>query len=139
MSSKLMEYFNKQPRIGTLSTSSKDGKVDVAVFGSPRMLDEKTVIMGLGDNRTLSYLKDNSYAVFMIMEPGKSLMEWKGIRVYLRMKSYATSGQQLDSLRSQIAKVLSEGAAKMIYAAVVFEVNEVRPLVDMGQGWEKSI
>jgi len=33
MSSKLMEYFNRSPRIGTLSTASRDGTVDSAVFG----------------------------------------------------------------------------------------------------------
>jgi hypothetical protein len=43
MSSKLMDYFNKQPRLGTLSTSSKDGKVNSAYFGSPYMVDEKTI------------------------------------------------------------------------------------------------
>jgi hypothetical protein len=48
MPSKLMEYFNKAPRIGTLSTADKSGNVDSAVFGSPRMTDEKTVVMGLG-------------------------------------------------------------------------------------------
>ncbi len=34
MSSKLMEYFNKQPRLGTLSTASRDGKVNSAYFGN---------------------------------------------------------------------------------------------------------
>ena len=34
MSAKLMEYFNKMPRLGTLSTAGKNGKVDVAYFGS---------------------------------------------------------------------------------------------------------
>ena len=52
MSAKLMEYFNKQPRLGTLSTADKAGNVNVAYFGSPRMVDEKTVFMGLGKNRT---------------------------------------------------------------------------------------
>ncbi len=37
MPSNLMDYFNKQPRLGTLSTSSKDGKVNTAYFGSPYM------------------------------------------------------------------------------------------------------
>jgi len=41
MSTKLMDYFNKQPRLGTLSTSGRDGKVNVAYFGSPRMVDEE--------------------------------------------------------------------------------------------------
>ncbi|MDD1671895.1 MAG: pyridoxamine 5'-phosphate oxidase family protein [Methanomicrobiales archaeon] len=134
-----MEYFNKQPRIGILSTSSKEGKVDSAIFGSPRMVDEKTVVMGLGNNRTLAYLRENPNAVYMIMEPGKTIMDWKGIRVYLKMKTYATSGQALDTMRSQIAKISGEQAAKMIHAAVTFEISELRPLIDMGQGWEKSI
>ena len=53
MPKKLMDYFNKAPRLGTLSTASKTGNVDSAVLGSPRMTDEKTVVMGLGQNRTL--------------------------------------------------------------------------------------
>jgi len=47
MPSKLMDFFNKSPRIGTLSTADMAGNVDSAVFGSPRMTDEKTVVMGL--------------------------------------------------------------------------------------------
>jgi hypothetical protein len=50
MNETLMEYFNKQPRIGCLSTSGKDGEVNVACFGSPRMVDEKTVVMALRKN-----------------------------------------------------------------------------------------
>lgn len=139
MASRLMEYFNRQPRIGTLSTSAKDGRVDAAVFGSPHMTNEKTVIMGLGKNRTLSNLMENPHAVYLIMEPGTGIMDWKGIRVYLLAKDIDTSGELLDGLKGQIAKVAGEAAAGMIHAAVRFEVTEVRPLVDMGQGWEKSI
>jgi hypothetical protein len=139
MPGKLMEYFNKQPRIGSLSTTGKDGKVDVAVFGSPRMIDEKTVVMGLGKNRTFSYLRENPHAVYMIMEPGKTVMDWKGVRVYLKMKTYATSGPQLETYKDQIEKAVGKEAAQMIHATVTFEVTEVRPLIDMGQGWEKSI
>jgi hypothetical protein len=40
MSAKLVDYFNKIPRLGTLSTASKAGKVNVAYFGSARMIDE---------------------------------------------------------------------------------------------------
>jgi hypothetical protein len=140
MSQKLMDYFNKQPRLGTLSTASKDGKVNVAYFGSPVMTDEKTVSMGLGDNRTLKNLQGNPNAVFMIMEPGEKVTDWKGVRVYLKMTECHTSGGKLDEKRAQIAKkVGAETANKMIQAAVTFEVQEVRPMVDFGQSWEKSI
>ena len=139
MSTKLMEYFNKMPRLGALSTSSKDGRVNVAVFGSPRMTDEKRVVMATRKNRTLANLQENPYAVYMIMEPGKTTSEWRGLRVYLRMTGYKTEGDELIAFRKQIAARVSEEAAKAIYAAVEFEVYDIRPLVDTGQRWEDSI
>ena len=139
MSKILMDYFNKQPRMGCMSTSGKDGNVDVACFGSPRMVDEKTVVMALRKNRTFDNLQENPNAVFMIMEPAKTSSEWKGIRVYLKMKGYETSGEKIEKARAQTAKAVGEEAARAIYAAVTFEIGEVRPIVDLGQGWEKSI
>ncbi len=134
-----MEYFNKSPRIGTLSTADKGGNVDSAVFGSPRMVDEKTVVMGLGKNRTLANLQQNPNAVFLIMEPSADFTDWKGIRVYLKAENIATIGPVLDTFRLQMVKVIGEEAAKMIHATVSFSVTEVRPLSDMGQGWEESV
>jgi len=139
MSEKLIEYFNKQPRLGTLSTSDKTGKVNSAYFGSPRMVDEKTVFMGLGNNRTFANLQDNPHAMFMVMEPGKTIVDWKGVRIYVKMTDCQTAGEKLDEMRATIAKHAGEGAGKMIHAAVTFEIQEIRPLADFGQGWEKSI
>ncbi len=62
MTAKLMEYFNKQPRFGVISTSNKDGTVDSAVIGSPHMIDEKTVIVALGDGHTFANLHENPNA-----------------------------------------------------------------------------
>jgi hypothetical protein len=139
MSGKLREYFNKQPRLGVISTSSRDGKVDCAVYGSPQMIDEKTVIVALARGRTFANLEENPHAVFMIMEPAAGVLDWKGIRVYLKMLEYATSGPKLETYKSQMAKVVGEQAAEMIAVLATFEVTEVRPLIDFGQGWEKTI
>jgi hypothetical protein len=73
------------------------------------------------------------------MEPGSFAMDWKEIRVYVRIKEYMTSGEMLEMIRKRAANLVGEEAAKMIYAAITFEISEVRPLVDFGQGWEKSI
>jgi predicted pyridoxine 5'-phosphate oxidase superfamily flavin-nucleotide-binding protein len=134
-----MEYFNRQPRIGTLSTADRDGKVDVAPMGSPRMVDEKTVVMALAENRTLANLRENPHAVYMIMLPGEGIFDWKGVRVYMRMRSCETSGEAIDAMRREISKAIGEAAAGMLRASVTFEVEEVRPIVDMGQGWVRSI
>ncbi|MPN33819.1 hypothetical protein SDC9_181311 [bioreactor metagenome] len=57
----------------------------------------------------------------------------------MKMKESATSGEMLDMIKSKIAKMAGEEAAQMMNATVTFEIIELRPLVDMGQGWEKSI
>ncbi len=132
----LMEYFNRQPRIGVLGTTNKEGKPNIAHLGSPRMIDEKTIIAGLGQNRTLANLQENPFAVFTILEPGKTMIEWKGIRIYLKVVSIQTSGELLDNIKDTLIKKGGESAAKMMKAAVSFEIIELRPLVDMGQGWE---
>jgi len=139
MSGKLIEYFNKQPRLGVISTSGKDGTVDSAVYGSPQMIDEKTVLVAFGRGRTFSNLLENPNAVYMILEPGAGIFDWKGVRVYLKMKEHVTSRPRLDEYRSQMAKVAGKQAAQMIAVLATFEVTEVRPLVDFGQGWEKEI
>lgn len=139
MNEKLVEYFNRQPRVGTLSTASKDGKVNVAVYGSPRMTDERTVVVGSGTNRTLANLRENPHAVYMIMEPGAGIMEWKGVRVYLTVKSIETSGPAFDAYIEQVVAAIGEVARAMLHALVVFEATEVRPLVDMGQGWDQPL
>jgi hypothetical protein len=113
-------------------------KVDSAVIGSPQMVDEKTVIVSLASGRTFANLQENPNAVYIIIEQGAGILHWKGIRVYLRMKEYVTSEQQLDTYKSQAAEIVGEKAANMIKVLATFEVTEVRPLVDFGQGWEKS-
>jgi len=126
----LMALFNKQPRIGALATASLEGDVNAAVFGSPRMIDEDTIVMGIGQNRSYKYLQENPKAVFILLEPGRSPMEWKGVRVYLEAAAIETEGDLVDKIRAQVLKVAGERSAKALKAAVRFRITAVRPLID---------
>jgi hypothetical protein len=128
----LMELFNKYPRIGALATANKEGDVNVAVFGSPRMVDENTVIMGIGNNRSYRNLQRNPKAVFIVMEPGETVMDWKGARVYLEAVNMVTEGEFYDQTKQDIAKAAGVQAASMIQAGIRFKITEVRPIVDVG-------
>jgi hypothetical protein len=75
----------------------------------------------------------------MIMEPGASLPEWKGVRVYLKLIACQTEGENLAQIKAQVAKVGGENAAKMMQIAATFAIEEIRPVADFGQGWERSI
>lgn len=127
----LMALFNKYPRIGTLSTANNEGDVNVAVFGSPRMVDENTVVMGIGENRSYRNLQRNPKAVFIVMEPGESASDWKGARVYLEAVDMETEGEFFAQIRHNITKVSGREAADMLHAAIRFKITEVRPLIDM--------
>jgi hypothetical protein len=128
----LMELFNKYPRIGTLSTANKEGDVNVAIFGSPRMIDENTVVMGIGENRTFRNLERNPKAVFIIIEPGETALDWKGVRVYLEATDMEIEGEFYDQVKHTIAKAWGQEAAAMVHSAIRFKITEVRPLVDRG-------
>ncbi len=126
----LIAIFNKRPRIGTLSTANAKGEVNVAVFGSPQMIDENTVVMGIGRNRSLLNLKENPKAVFIVMEPGKALLDWKGARVYLEVLDLEEGGGFFETIKEAIGKAAGPQASAMIRAAIRFRITEVRPLVD---------
>jgi hypothetical protein len=128
----LMALFNKRPRIGALATANTIGDVNVAVFGSPQMIDENTVIMGIGENRSFRNLQRNPKAVFIVMEPGETVIDWKGVRVYLEAVDMETSGSFCDQLKQNIAKAVGQQAADMIHAAIRFRITDVRPIVDRG-------
>lgn len=128
----LIGMFNKRPRIGTLSTANRNGDVNSAVFGSPQMIDENTVIMGIGENRSFGNLKENPKAVFTVIEPGEGLTDWKGARVYLEVIDIETGGGLYDQIKENIVKLWGKQAADIIRAGIRFRITEVRPLVDLG-------
>lgn len=82
---------------------------------------------------------EQPFSCFLIMEPGSKLPEWKGVRVYMKMTDCQTAGEKLDMVKARIAEAAGKGAAKIIHAAITFEIEEIRPLADFGQGWGKSI
>ena len=139
MTSHLVEYFNRQPRILTISTADRDGTVDVAAVGSPQMIDEHTVVLGLRKTRTLANLRANPRAAFIIVEPAANPLEWKGIRVYTTVREIATAGPAFDAFMDQVARVAGEQVRALMEAYVTLEVTGVRPLIDTGQGWEGSV
>ena len=125
----VMEMFNRTTRIGALATANKNGDVNAAVFGSPRMIDEDTVIMAIGDNRSYQNLQENPKAKVIVIEPGESPMQWKGVRLYLELDAFERYGELLDSFREKIRKMAGDQSADAIVAALRFRITDVRPLI----------
>ncbi len=127
----LLETVNKPGRIGILGTADSQGQPNVAYFGSPRLMENGTLVMGLGSNRSLKNLEQNPKAVFLAIAESPVTFTTAGYRLYLNVRELRKEGPLLDGIRGKIAQLAGSDAAKMIQAAVVFEVTEIRQLLAM--------
>lgn len=128
----IIEIVNKAGRIGVLGTTNELGQPNVAYFGSPRLSEDGTLIMGLGSNRTLKNLEENPLAVFFCVAETPVTFTTPGYRLYLKVREIQKAGPIFDGVKKAIAENAGPEAAKMIVAGVAFDVTEVRPLVAMG-------
>jgi len=126
----VMEFFNKRPRNCLICTANREGAVNVAVYGSPRMIDEDTVLLGTGDKRTYHYLKENPKAAIMVVEPGEIKHDSKAVRLYLEVSSIETQGDLFEEVREGVAKRVGKEAADGLQAAICLKITDVRPLID---------
>ena len=126
----LIEFFNRRPRNCLLVTSNDEGKVNVAVYGSPAMIDENTIVLSTRENRSYQYLRTNPQAAMIVVEPGEISRNSKGIRIYLEMTEIEVAGKHLDDFKAEVGRRAGKEAAEGIKAALRFKITEVRPLVD---------
>ncbi|MEW5723898.1 MAG: pyridoxamine 5'-phosphate oxidase family protein [Thermodesulfobacteriota bacterium] len=126
-----VQSVNKPGRIGVLATADAQGRPNAAYFGSPRFEEDGGFGMALADNRTLKNLEQNPYAVFLCLEDSPVSFKTKGCRLYLKVREIQKEGPLLDRRKEAITRAAGPEAAKLVQAAVVFDVAEVRALVAM--------
>jgi hypothetical protein len=125
----LMELFNHRPRNSLLVTSNRKGEVNAAVYGTPRMIDENTIVLASRDSRTYRYLQENPLAAVIVMEPGEVGRNSRGVRVYLELIAIETEGELLRTFKQDVAGRAGKESAAALHAAMRFRILEVRPLV----------
>jgi hypothetical protein len=130
ISKEMFETVNKPGRVGVLGTANKAGQPNAAYFGSLNLNEDGTVLLGLGNNRSLANLKENPLAVLFCVTESPVTFGTAGGRLYLKVKEIQEEGVLYDTIRGAIAKHAGEDAAKTIVAAVAFDVTEARGLID---------
>lgn len=125
----VMEVVNMPGRIGVVATTDRQGRPNVAYFGSARVLPDGNLILALGNNRTLDNLEQNPNAVLLVLKESPVTFNTPGWRLYLKVLAIQKEGEALESMRRNIAKAVGSGAAEAIKAAVIFDITEVRQLI----------
>jgi len=126
----VMELFNKRPRNCLICTANTEGEVNVAVYGSPRMINEDTVVLAVRNNRSYQNLQKNPKAAIIVVEPGEIKHDSKAVRVYLEVSNIETDGDLLDQFREEIGARAGKEVADSLQAAIRLKITGVRPLID---------
>ena len=126
----IRDLINAPGRVGVLATTDRAGNPNAAVFGSPHMPDDLTLVMGLADTRTAQNLLETGRAVFLSVLPGATGADTRGARIYLKVRVMEKEGPNLDMIKEKIRSVAGDRPAARIRYAVFFDVLEKRPLID---------
>jgi len=133
ISETVKKCLETEGKTSMLATSDKSGKVNVAMFGSYQIVDDSTVLVMLGDNRSFGNLKENPQAACIITLPGKGGMATQGCRLYMKVRTIQDGGEKFNEVKEKIRARIG-GGADILMHLVIFDIVEARPILDFGQG-----
>jgi hypothetical protein len=122
---KISEYFKIAKGNGVLATADGAGKVNVAVYASPHIMDEETIAFIMTDRLTHTNLQSNPSAAYLFMEEEEK--KYKGKRLYLTKIREEKDSPMLASIRRKEYPEL-KGKEYLVY----FRVDKVLPLMGGG-------
>lgn len=120
----LANYFENVKGIGILGTADPEGKVDLALYARPHVLDEETVAFIMGDHLSHRNIAANPHAAYLFLEDTEG---YNGLRMHLTKTAEETDPEKIKTLRrrSRAAEDFAAPAGFLVF----FKVDEVRPLV----------
>lgn len=121
----MKEYFENAAGIGVLATADSEGKVDVAIYARPHVMDEETIAFIMPDRLTHHNLQSNPHAAYLFKEEGP---KYVGKRLFLTKVKEEKDTELLNSLRRK-----SYGEDREGRYLVYFKVDKVLPVVGAGE------
>lgn len=121
----LKEYLSTHQGKGFLATASREGKVDMAVYSRPHVLDDGTLAFIMRDRLTHTYLQENAFATYAFLEDGGG---YNGIRLFLEKTGEDTNEELIASMTRRHLSP-EEDAARGPKFIVYFQIEKVLTLV----------
>ena len=129
----LEKYFEGAKGQGVLATADGEGRVDVAIYAKPHVMDKETVAFIMADRLTHHNLQSNHHAAYLFVEKGAG---YQGIRLFLTKLREEKDSDLLYSIRSRrYPSEKEEGKPRFL---VFFKVDKILPLVGPGRDPDKD-
>ena len=77
----LKEYFTSRNGTGILSTADGEGRVDTAIYSTPHIQEDGSIIFIMRERLIHENLQTNPYAAYLFLEDGPG---HRGIRLFLK-------------------------------------------------------
>ncbi len=121
---KISEYFKTAQGRGVLATADSSGKVGVAIYAVPHVIDEGTIAFLMTDKLTHQNLQSNLHAAYLFTEEEE---KYKGLRLFLTKTREEKDSDKLEQIRRKEYPNL-KGKEFLVY----FKVEKVLPLIGPG-------
>ncbi|MBI4773593.1 MAG: pyridoxamine 5'-phosphate oxidase family protein [Deltaproteobacteria bacterium] len=121
----LKEYFDSAEGTGVLATADAEGKVDVAVFARPHVMEDGTLAFIMRDRLSHSNVMANPSAAFLFVEEGPG---YRGKRFYLTKTGEEQDTAFIESLRRRSYLSDRETDSGPVFL-VRFKVDKILPAV----------
>ena len=121
----LLKYFENVRGTGVLSTADGQGRINVAVYARPHMMEDGTLAFIMSDRLTRRNVEHNPHAAYLFLEGGA---ERAGIRLSLTKVRESDDADVIGRLRRRSYPPEDEagtGRLRLVY----FAVDHQRPLV----------
>jgi hypothetical protein len=125
----LKEYFDHTQGHGVLGTGDAAGRVKLAVFARPHVMEDGSLAFIMPHRLTYSNLQANPQAAYLFQQAGPG---YKGHRLYLTKVREEQDTELLYSLRRRTypaEQEKKEGPRFLVF----FRVDQVLPLVGPGE------
>lgn len=120
----LSEYFQQKEGIGILGTCNEAGRVNMAVYARPVVIDDDTIALVMQARLSHQNVVGNLNAAYMFIEQGPG---YHGIRMSLTMLHEEQNQSLIESLRKrQPAMFLPNDHSNKFL--VFFRVDDIRSL-----------
>jgi hypothetical protein len=121
----LKDYFESKQGTGIFATTDPEGRVDVAIYAKPLVIDETTVAFVMRQRLSHQNLKQTMHVAYMFLESGGG---YEGKRLYLTKIREEINATLAEAMRKQQPDIFPEGDDSNKFI-VIFHVDRVRPLV----------
>jgi hypothetical protein len=128
----LKTYFENARGTGVLATADDKGRVDMAIYARPHVMEDGTIALIMRDRLSHANLQQNPQAAYLFIKEGPG---FRGRRLFLTRLREERDSALLGQLRRRSPEKETGDETKFL---VFFKVDKVLPLVGAGEAGEQA-